>query len=61
VYGDSRNGRTTRFDAVYYPVKTILFLRDLYEKDISERGGRKARETGVRIDEKGFVHTIFPC
>ena len=25
MYGDSRNGRTTRFDAVYYPVKTILF------------------------------------
>ncbi len=56
VYGDSRNGRTLRFDAVYYPVKTVVFFRDLYEKDVKERGGRKAQEIGVSIDDNGVVH-----
>ena len=56
VYGDSRTGRTTRFNAVYYPVKTVVFFRDVYEKDLKERGGKKAREMGVTIDESGLVH-----
>jgi len=30
VYGDSATGRSLRFNALYYPVKMLLFLRDLH-------------------------------
>ncbi len=56
VYGDSRTGRSLLFNAVYYPVRTALFIKDLYEKDIRERGGKKAQEMGVRIGADGSTH-----
>lgn len=31
VCGDSRTGRSLRFNALYHPVRTLLFLRDLPE------------------------------
>jgi nucleoside-diphosphate-sugar epimerase len=56
VYGHSRTGRSVHFKAVYYPVRTALFMRDLYEKDIRERGGKRAAEMGVRIESDGTMH-----
>jgi nucleoside-diphosphate-sugar epimerase len=56
VYGDSRTGRSLLFNAVYYPVRTALFMKDLYEKDIRERGGKKAGEMGVRIEADGRTY-----
>ncbi len=53
VYGDSRTGRTLRFNALYFPVKAAVFLRDIYLADIRERGGRKAAELGIRMKENG--------
>ena len=56
VYGDSRTGRSRLFNAVYFPVRTALFFKDLYEKDIRERGGKKAAEMGVRLEGDGSLH-----
>jgi nucleoside-diphosphate-sugar epimerase len=56
VYGDSRTGRSRLFNAVYFPVRTAVFFKDLYKKDIRERGGRKAAEMGVRIEPDGSLH-----
>jgi nucleoside-diphosphate-sugar epimerase len=56
VYGNSKTGRSTRFNAVYYPIRTILFLRDLYDADIRERDGSKARKMGVRASGDGSLH-----
>ena len=53
VYGDSRTGRTLRFNALYYPVKAAVYLRDIYLTDIRERGGRKAAGLGIRLSESG--------
>ncbi len=53
VYGDSRTGRTLRFNALYFPVKAAVLLRDIYLADIRERGGRKAAGLGVRMTENG--------
>ena len=53
VYGDSRTGRTLRFNALYYPVKAAVFFRDIYLADIRERGGLKAAELGIRLTEQG--------
>jgi len=56
VYGDSETGRSLRFNAVYYPVKMLLFLKNLYEADIREQGGRRAGEMGVKLTNKGFLY-----
>ena len=53
VYGDSRTGRTLRFNALYFPVKAAVYLRDIYLADIRERGGRKAAELSIRPAEGG--------
>jgi nucleoside-diphosphate-sugar epimerase len=53
VYGDSRTGRTLRFNALYFPVKAVVYLRDIYLADIREREGRKAAELGIRLAEGG--------
>ncbi len=55
VYGDSASGRSTKFNAVYYPVKTLLFLKNLYERDIREEGGARAREMGVEFTGEGAL------
>lgn len=56
VYGNSRTGRTTRFNALYYPIRTIIFLRDLYDRDIRERNGSKARDMGVKLSGNCSLH-----
>ena len=55
VYGDSATGRSTKFNAVYYPVKTLLFLKSLYERDIREGGGNRALEMGVEFTGEGAL------
>jgi nucleoside-diphosphate-sugar epimerase len=49
VYGDSRSGRATRFNALYYPVKSLSFLRDVYTDDLKLHGGNKARACGISL------------
>jgi nucleoside-diphosphate-sugar epimerase len=56
VYGHSETGRSLLFNALYYPVRTAVFLKNLYETDIRERGGRKAAEMGVSLDRDGGLH-----
>ncbi len=55
VYGDSRTGRSLLFNALYHPVRTALFIRDLYQKDIAEKGGTKAAELGIRREPDGTM------
>jgi nucleoside-diphosphate-sugar epimerase len=56
VYGDSRTGRSLKFNGVYYPVRTLLFLKNIYEADLRERGGRKAAEAGVKWAQEGVLY-----
>lgn len=55
VCGDSRTGRSLLFNAVYYPVRTALFLRDTFAKDLRERGGKRAAAMGVTLERDGSV------
>lgn len=55
VYGDSRTGKTLRFNALYYPVKTALLLKKIYLEDILKHGGKKAAAAGVELKENGTV------
>lgn len=53
VYGDSRTGRSRKFNALYFPVKTIMFLRDILAGDIRDNGGERARAMGVSVAADG--------
>jgi nucleoside-diphosphate-sugar epimerase len=55
VYGDSRTGRTLRFNALYFPVKAAVFLRDIYLADIRRGEGRRAADLGIRMTESGAL------
>ncbi len=56
VYGNSETGRSIKFNAVYYPIKMLLFLKNLYEADIREQGGRRAGEMGVKLTDEGGLY-----
>ena len=55
VCGHSRTGRTLQFNALYYPVRVLLFLKKLYESDVRELGGQQAERMGVRIEPDGSI------
>lgn len=56
TYGDSVTGKSLRFNALYYPVRTLLFLRDSLKKDILERKGKRAAELGASTNKTGGMH-----
>lgn len=58
TYGDADTGESLRFNALYFPVRTLLFFRDSVKKDILERSGKRAVGLGVSINENGSIH--FP-
>ncbi len=55
VYGDSRTGRSIRFNALYYPIKLVHYLSELYRKDIRENHGSHASKMGVSLDAEGYL------
>jgi nucleoside-diphosphate-sugar epimerase len=58
TYGDSVTGKSLRFNALYFPVRTLLLFRDSLKKDIVERSGKRAASLGASISEDGSIH--FP-
>ena len=50
VYGDSISGRSLRFNALYYPVRMVISLRDAFLRDIQNREGSRAQKMGVSLD-----------
>ncbi len=56
VYGDSVTGKSLRFNALYYPVKSMLYIRDIYLDDIKNNNGTKSAEFGICINEDGVLH-----
>jgi nucleoside-diphosphate-sugar epimerase len=53
VTGDSETGRTLRFNALYYPIKAALSIRDIYREDLQTGKGQKAAEVGIRLTRQG--------
>jgi nucleoside-diphosphate-sugar epimerase len=56
VYGDSRSGRSTLFNALYYHVKALHFIREIYLNDIKKNAGRKSLLHDIRLGENGVLH-----
>ncbi|MBP1748441.1 MAG: oxidoreductase, family [Deltaproteobacteria bacterium] len=56
VYGDSRTGRSNRFNALYYHVRSLQIIRDIYTADILERSGTKSDKLGIHLGPDGTLH-----
>ena len=52
VYGHSKTGHALKFNALYYAVKSLLIVRELFAKDIGQGESRSAK-WGVRLDGDG--------
>jgi nucleoside-diphosphate-sugar epimerase len=55
VYGDSQTGRSLKFNALYFPVRSAQSIRDIYLNDILNNGGLKAAKNGIFIDNEGTL------
>jgi nucleoside-diphosphate-sugar epimerase len=55
VYGDSHSGRSLKFNALYFPVRSAQSIRDIYLNDLNNNGGLKAAKNGVYIDKEGYL------
>lgn len=53
VYGESTTGRSRRFNALYYPVKSLAYLKQVMLRDIQLRGGKRSAEMGVHLNSQG--------
>ena len=56
VYGNSITGRSLKFNALYYPVRFLKHIRDIYLNDIKNNNGTKSTESGIYINDKGVLH-----
>ena len=56
IYGDSRSGRTLLFNGLYYPIRTVVFFKKLYEEDIEKHDGIKAKEIGAERRGNGNLY-----
>lgn len=56
VYGDSVTGRSLRFNALYYPVRSLQLIRDIYLTDIKCNNGKKSSECGIHINKNEILH-----
>lgn len=56
VFGDSVTGRSLRFNALYYPVRSLQLIRDIYLADIKSNKGKKSSECGIYINKNGILH-----
>ncbi len=56
VYGDSRTGRSLRFNALYHPIRSVQIIRDIYLNDIRNNGGIRSKNQGIYLDKEGNLH-----
>ncbi len=56
VYGNSWTGKTLRFNAMYYPVKILVFLKNLYHKKHREQDLENADKMGISFSADGTAH-----
>jgi nucleoside-diphosphate-sugar epimerase len=55
VYGDSQTGRSLKFNALYFPIRSAQAIRDIYLNDLNNNGGKKASKNGIYIDNEGYL------
>ena len=55
VYGDSQTGRSLKFNALYFPIRSAQSIRDIYLNDLYNNGGIKAANNGISLDKDGYL------
>jgi len=55
VYGHSKTGLSMKFNALYYPVKSLSYVRDIYIKDILDQGGAQSRRWNISMGDDGIL------
>jgi nucleoside-diphosphate-sugar epimerase len=55
VYGDSRTGRSLRFNALYFPIQSVKYISEIYLNDIKNNDGKKSKKYGIFLDEEGYL------
>lgn len=55
VYGHSISGKSLKFNALYHPVRSLLYTRDIFMKDVLERGGERSNQWGINLDKSGTL------
>jgi nucleoside-diphosphate-sugar epimerase len=55
VYGDSRTGRSLRFNALYFPIQSVKYISDIYLNDIKNNDGKKSKQHGIYLGEDGYL------
>lgn len=55
VYGDSQSGRSLKFNALYFPIRSVQSIRDIYLNDLNNNEGKKALKNGIYIDKDGYL------
>ena len=55
VYGHSKSGRALKFNALYYCVRSISYIRDIFVNDIRQGGGKSAK-WGSFLDDDGVLY-----
>jgi nucleoside-diphosphate-sugar epimerase len=55
VCGHSITGKALKFNALYYAVRSLSYIRDIFVKDLTDRGGERSRKWGFRLDEDGIL------
>jgi len=55
VYGDSQTGRSLKFNALYFPIRSAQTIRDIYLNDLNNNGGIKAAKNGIYVDNEGSL------
>ncbi len=55
VYGDSRSGRSLKFNALYFPIRSMQSIKDIYMNDLLNNGGRRSSKNGIHIDSEGYL------
>lgn len=56
VYGDSKTGKALKFNAVYYAMKSLLLVRDIFVRDLKEQNGARSQKWGFSLDGDGNLH-----
>jgi nucleoside-diphosphate-sugar epimerase len=56
VYGDSKTGRSLKFNALYFPVQSVKYIREIYVNDIKNNGGIKSSQYGIYLDNENNLY-----
>lgn len=56
VYGHSKSGKALKFNALYHPVKALLYTRDIFINDIVRHNGKRCQQWEISLESNGKLN-----